>query len=98
LGKTKNKDHDQVRYLQGEIKRLEKKVRSLEKEVRSHRKMEHAYEISQDEEIMADSEDTHPKMRPCDSDSCGKGFYKEMELMGKTYGTCGVCGFSKRLK
>lgn len=107
MGKTKNKNHDEVRYLQGEIKRLKKVIRSLESELRSHRKMEHAYEIrqdtkSQDEEVMTDSEDTYVELKrliPCDGEfGCGKGFFKEMELMGKIYGSCNVCGRNKRLK
>jgi hypothetical protein len=63
--------------------------------------MEHLYEVSQDEEIESDSEDTFvslKKMIPCDSDSCSKGFYIEMELMDKLYGRCNICGYHKRLK
>lgn len=58
------------------------------------------YEIqSQDEEIETSNEDTFTKrLIPCDSDSCGKGFYLEMELLGKLYGTCTICGYHKRLK
>ncbi len=102
MGKTKNKNHDEVRYLQGEIRRLKKVIRSLESQLKSSKKMEHAYEISQDEEIMGDSEDTFAHLTPaipCDGETgCGKGYFKEMELMGKTYGTCNTCGFSRRLK
>lgn len=105
LGKTKNKNHDEVRFLQGEIKRLNKKIRGLEADLRSHKKYEHAYEVhkeSQDDEIITDSEDTHvslKKLIPCDGEQgCGKGYYKELEIMNKIYGTCNVCGYSKRLK
>lgn len=91
--------------MQGEIKRLKKIIRGLEADVRSHKKYEHAYEVhqeSQDDEIITDSEDTHAilkKLIPCDGDAgCGKGYFKELELMGKIYGSCGVCGRHKRLK
>lgn len=101
MGKVKQKNHDEVRFLQGEVRRLQKVIRSLEQEVRALKKYEHQYEISQDEEIEASEEDTHvvlKKLLPCTSDSCGKGFYKEMELAGKLFGTCNICGYSKRLK
>lgn len=93
-----------MRFLEGEIRRLEKVIKSLRAENRSLKKHEHAYEIhkeSQDDEIMTDSEDTHAvlkKLIPCDSDSCGKGYYRELDIIGRLYGTCTVCGYSKRLK
>lgn len=99
MGKTKNKNHDEVRFLQGEVRRLKKVIRSLEAEVRSLKKHEHMYEITQDEEYISDSEDTHPvmtKAEPCER--CGKGFYKEFELAGRVFGTCNICEARKRLK
>ncbi len=97
MSKTKNKNHDEVRFLQGEIKRLNKLVRSLESEIRSHKKHEHMYELSQDEEVLTDSEDTYIK-RGVSCGECGKGIYKEFEIRGMTYGTCNICGARKKLK
>lgn len=100
MGKVKNKDHNETRFLQGEIRRLKKIIKSKDMEIRALKKHEHLYEISQDEEIETDSEDTMSikKLIPCESDSCGKGFYIEMELLGRCYGTCSLCGYHKRLK
>ncbi len=101
MGKTKNKEGSEVSYLRGEVRRLKKLVKGLEQENRSLKKHEHMYEISQDEELDGSEEDTFvdlKKLIPCSSESCGKGFYKEMEIANKLYGTCNICGFSKRLK
>ena len=96
----KQKNGDQVRFLQGEVRKLKKIVRHLEQENRALQKWDHLNlnEIGQDDkEIIEDTEDTYIKRGvPCDF--CGKGFYKEFEIRGMVYGTCGVCEHRKKLK
>lgn len=99
MGKVKNKEGSQTRFLEGEIRRLKKVVRSLESENRALKKHEHQYEIIQDEEYTNDSEDTHPQLKkgiPCEI--CGKGFYVEFEIRHMIYGTCNICESRKKLK
>jgi hypothetical protein len=103
LGKTKNKEGSELRYLQGEVRRLNKIIRHLESQIKSHRKYEHMYEISQDDkDVAADTEETMvelSKLIRCDGpEGCGKGVFTEMHIMDKIYGCCTVCDRRKRLK
>jgi len=84
-------------FWRGQVRELQKENRALKKQLRQYEK----FELSQDEEIITDTEDTYvelKKLTKCLSDSCGKGIYVEMELMNKVFGTCNVCGDRRRLK
>ena len=75
-------------------------MRTLHKQVKYHKNREHIREdLGQDEEVSGDSEDTivniEHKVR---CEECGKGFYKEYEIMDKCFGTCNVCENRKRLR
>lgn len=100
MGKTKQKDHSEIRHLQGEIRKLNKKIRHLESENRLLKK----WQVSppQDEEIVQDTEETFAEITSkiyCDGpDGCGKGYFIEMHILDKCYGTCNVCSRRKRLK
>lgn len=96
MGKTKNKNHSELEGLRGYCRELEKENRSLRKELRRYEKYE---QHGQDTEVSGDSEDTmeiKPKLTKCED--CGKGYYKEFEIMNKVYGTCGTCEHRKRLR
>lgn len=51
-----------------------------------------------------DSEDTYPDLevkltKDCQNCGPGKGKVVEtLEIMGKTYGTCNICGYNDRIK
>lgn len=100
MSKSRNKNHNEVEYLKGRVKELEKENKSLKQKLKRLEKREHLVEdISQDEEIMTDSEDTYrqlPKLTKCDD--CFKGVFEEFEIMDKIIGTCNICGHRKRLK
>lgn len=102
MGKLKQKNGNELKYLQGIIKQQAKKIKSLEMEVRSLQKHRHMFEIHQDEDVIGDTEDTFTDLKrgtPCDGlDGCGKGYFVEFEIMGRTYGTCNICELRKRLK
>jgi hypothetical protein len=103
LGKTKNREGSEIRYLQGEIRRLNKIIRHLESQVKSHERHQHFYEVSQDDkEVAADTEDSTFEMKKlirCEGDEgCGKGFFQEIVILDKVYGSCNVCERRKRLK
>lgn len=74
-------------------------MRTLRKELQYFKKRDHISDRSQDVEVASDSEDTQVTLetrKRCEE--CGKGHYEEIELMGRTYGTCTVCENRKRLK
>ncbi len=100
MGKTKNKNRDEIEFYRGIIRDLEKQVRTLNKELQYYKKRNHIFDSTkQDEEISRDSEDTIIKLQkkvPCDD--CGKGHYEEFEILDKVYGTCNVCDHRKKLK
>ncbi len=104
MSKTRQKSHNELEHLRGIIKELSKENRSLKKQLKQYEKYEHLNpnELGQDDkDVVRDSEDTFidlKKLIRCQSDSCGKGVYKEYELLGKVYGTCNICGDRKRLK
>jgi len=95
LGKTKNKNSSSEEYYKGEIRKLKKEVRQLRKQVQqnTHEPRE------QDTEISGDSEDTIVEVKKLqDCLSCGKGKMIEFDIVGRTYGTCNICGERKKLK
>lgn len=101
MPKKKEKSSDE--YFRGEIRRLKKVIKNLESELRSHKKWEHTYEVTQDDnEVAGDSEDTMIDLKPrilCDGeDGCFKGYFQEIEIMDRVYGSCPVCERRKRLK
>ena len=95
MSKTKRKNRSDTEFLRGYIRELEKEVRSLQKQVKASEK----WNRSQDEEIARDSEDTYPDIKKsCECLNCGKGKVVEtLEIVGKVYGECDVCGFKGRI-
>lgn len=99
MGKTKQKNGSELEYFRGIVKELESENRSLKKELRRYEKYQSK---SQDEEVMTESDDTMTdkefKLKK-DCDSCGKGkVIQTLEVMGKVYGTCNICGAHERLR
>lgn len=91
MGKTKNKNHSEIEFLRGENKKLKSENRQLRKLLKQLEKHEHMYnstpEVPEEPEV---------KLIQCGE--CMRGHFVEMEIMGKVYGTCSICGHRKRLK
>lgn len=102
MGKVKNKEGSEIRYLQGEVRRLSKVIRHLESQLKSHRRHEHLFEVSQDDkDAVADCEDTIDVSIAirCEGDEgCFKGVFTEIHIADKIYGKCTTCDRRKRLK
>lgn len=99
----KKREKSGEEFWRSRVRELEKENKSLKQKLKRLEKREHLVEeLSQDEEMISDSEDTFvqlPKLTKCDDENgCGKGIYIEMELMGKVYGKCNICGNNKRLR
>jgi hypothetical protein len=93
----KKREKNPEEYFKGIIREQEKEIRHLQKRIKELKK----YDRCQEVERTQDSEDTYtdlPKLQRCDDEACGKGLYKEIELLGHVYGTCTVCGNRKKLR
>lgn len=73
------------------IRDLEKQVRNLIKELSYYKKRDHINDVLPDDE----PEEVQDHRITCQE--CGKGKFDVMEIIGRIYGTCNVCGFRKRL-
>ena len=97
MSKTKNKNHDEIRYLKGVIRQLEKENRSLRKENSYYKKHAHQFEESEyenNEEEVEIEVVSNKKMCP----DCARGILKEFEIMpGKVFHTCPVCDYRAKV-
>lgn len=103
MSKPRRKNKNELEYFRGLVRELEKENRALKKRLKQLEQKEHIFDdaqddLSQDNEISGDSEDTHPTFKKIPCDSCGKGFLLEYEIMGKVIGTCNICNERKRIK
>jgi hypothetical protein len=91
----KKKDKDPAEFFRGKLREKDKLIRSLEKRIKE---LEKHLQPQDNSEVIADTEDTIPKLQMCDSESCNKGVMREFEIIGKIYGECVICGNRKRLR
>ncbi len=83
--------------LLGEVRSLRKLVKSLRQRIKQLEKNEQKFEESvEDENTTIELPVGKQNLIYCED--CAKGTYVEIEIMNKTYGTCNVCGYHKRLK
>lgn len=74
-------------------------MRTLRKELQYFKKRDHISDRSQDVEVAGDSEDTQVTLETrTRCEECARGYYEEIELLGRVYGTCTICENRKRLK
>lgn len=90
----RKKDKSEVEHFRGIIRELEKENRALKKQLKQLEKREHQYEErEQDEELVADSEDT--KVSLCKE--CGRGIMSTLDLGKFVYKVCQVCDHKERI-
>lgn len=99
MGKIRNKNHDETRHYKGIIRDLQKQVRQLQKQLKYYSKREHILEDNQEEikEIIAKKEEQVQTPKRIKCSECNQGYYDELSLLNKLYGTCDNCGHRKRL-
>lgn len=97
MSKTKQKSRDELEHYRGLLREAEKKIRSLEQELKRYRKHDHLYEDNKEEirEILTKLEEPSKEKLKCPN--CGKGKLEELEIIGRVYGTCDICGHRERL-
>jgi hypothetical protein len=99
MSKTRRKSHGEGEHFKGIIRELTKENRQLKKELKHLKKGENLYENNKEEiqEILEKkNEPDATKQKLCTD--CFKGYFEEIEILGKVFGTCGTCGFRKKLK
>lgn len=82
--------------LLGEIRSLNKLVKSLRQRIKQLEKQEHIFE--QELSTAGEPEELPIGKQQVLCEDCSKGYYLELDLNGKIYGTCQTCGYHKRLK
>jgi|SRR6478609_9719592 len=97
MAKTEKKNHSELKFLKQKIRDLEQENKRLKRQMAQVEKYKHISEPESKEEVEEYHESAVVKKGiPCDA--CGKGFYKEFEIMDKCFGTCNICEDRKRLK
>jgi hypothetical protein len=90
----KNKEKHRDEFHLGEIRRLKKYIRQLEKRVKELEKHEHF--PSQDEEVDTTQDDTWPDL-PKTCSNCGKGKINIVDIIGRIFEVCNLCGERKKV-
>lgn len=92
----KTKERSAEEYLRGKLREAMKEIRHLQKRIKELER--HSHIPSQDEEIDNSVEDTFPKpekLRKCAA--CGKGNIKTLDVMGRIFEQCELCGERKKV-
>ena len=92
MGKTKNKNSSEIRYLQGENKRLMKQVKRLERMIEKYNWLE----LPPEEELDAVAVPITIKKHSCPD--CIDGKLKEMEVVGRKFMICDSCDYRKKVE
>lgn len=91
LGKSKQKEGRDAEFFKGQIRELKSENRNLKKRIKKLERSEHNYNTPREkEEVIDDS-----MLNQCNE--CGKGFLKEIELVGRLFEVCSLCDHRKKL-
>jgi formate-dependent nitrite reductase cytochrome c552 subunit len=90
----KKRERNGEEYLRGKLREAQKTIRQLEKRVKELTKHEHF--PAQDEEPMRDTEDTYRQL-PIYCNSCGKGQLEMIDIVGRVFSVCKLCGDRKKV-
>lgn len=87
----KHRERNSDEFYKAQIRELKKEIRQLRQQLRQYEKYQEP--ISQDDDdIIKDNEDTHFKF----CGTCGKGKLKEIDIVGRIFEVCDVCGDRKK--
>ena len=97
MAKTEKKNHSELKLLRERIRDLEKEVRRLKKENSYHKKHQHMFEESQEDDSTEQPEiEVIPHALP-DCPDCGKGILRKFEIVGRVFLTCEICDYRKKV-
>lgn len=91
MAKTRRKEHSEVEYLRGQIKKLESENRQLKKRVKQLDRKSHFYENLVDENV----EDIEFKAEKCPQ--CKQGILFLLDLKHVRFHTCTECEYRKKV-
>jgi len=99
MPKKREKSSDE--FYKGQLRELQAENKSLKKRIKQLERREHFADVEQYEDVelpVGEQNAVLEKRIRCDDAGCGKGTYDTIELLGKLYGKCNICGNQKRLK
>lgn len=88
----KRKDKDPMEFYKGQLREKDKLIRSLERRIKELEKHQHCQET----EYTNDTEDTF-KPLPKTCSTCGKGKIEIIDIIGRIFERCDLCGERKKV-
>jgi predicted nucleic acid-binding Zn ribbon protein len=85
----KKRDKNGEEFYRGKLREAQKQIRNLQRKVRELEKSQHMYE-----EILFDEE---PEEQPKTCPECGKGHLTTVDIVGRVFDKCDVCGYRKKI-
>lgn len=88
----KNKEAKDSEYYKGIIRAQKKEIRALKQRNKQLERFEYNYNTPREREI----EEPLERLEQCGK--CGKGYIKELDLMGRIFEVCSLCDYRAKKK
>lgn len=95
MAKTKERSGEE--FYRGKLREANKKIRQLERRIKDLERHAHIFVKNQDEEIETDNENTYPKFNKELCQACGKGKLEVIDIIGRIFQVCQLCGDRKKI-
>lgn len=93
---ARSKESKPEEFFLGQIRELKAENKALRRRIRQLEKREHQYEETDEEIPNLPVGEQNNKQLYCAS--CGKGKLEILEVLGRVFSTCSICGDRKKLK
>lgn len=87
---AKNQEAKETEFYKGIIRNLKKEIKHLKQRIRQLEKFEHNYNNPKEKD-----DEPLEQLKKCPD--CGKGFIKEIEIVGRIFEVCSLCPHRKKL-
>lgn len=94
---AKVKERSGEEFYRGKLREANKKIRQLERRIKDLERHAHIFVKNQDEEMNTDTEDTYPRKDPDLCKECGKGKLETIDIIGRIFQVCQLCGDRKKI-
>lgn len=88
---AKNQESKDQEWYKGIIRNLKKEIKHLKQRIRQLEKFEHNYNHPKEKD-----DEPLEQLKKCEQ--CGKGFLKEIEIVGRIFETCSLCKYRSKTK